>query len=142
MTKMSQEVRKCIVDIAENHTFSVQLEQSSGEDLYEKNLVFRSPFFKSAVFICKVTGISKTTEAFSYLKVAVHPDEFKPELVNSVMGIEDYVNRQSKVNRHHSSNYREGNFPDGIPGKYEPYGKCYKVQNLDVLGALFAGLAG
>jgi hypothetical protein len=142
MTKMSQAVRKLIVDIAENHTFSVQLEQPSGDDLYEKNLVFRSPFFKSAVFICKVTGISQTTGAFSYLKVAVHPDDFKPELVNPVLGVEDYVNRQSKVNRHHNSNYREGSFPDGIPGKYEPYGKCYKVQNLDALEALFAGLAG
>lgn len=141
MKKMSQEVRKCISEIAKDYSFVVQVRRGTDEDIYDKNLMFRSPLYNSAVFISKVTGIANANGDISYLKVAVHPDEFRRELLNPSMGIDDYINRQSKVNRHHSSNYREGRFPNDIPGKNEPYGKCYKVQNLSALSVLFAGLS-
>ena len=140
MANMSDEVRLCILAIAKSKSFFAKVD-NEGADHYDKNLMLQSPNFKSAVFIDKVTGVSKAFGDFSYLKLAVHPDSFKTELVNPAFGVEDYISSQSKVNRHHSSNYRGGNFPNDIPGKNEPYGKCYKVLNLDALATLLAGLA-
>lgn len=140
MANISQEVRQRIVDIAKDKSFTVQL-KSTGADIYDKNLMFQSPFFESAVFIDKVTGITKASGDFSYLKVAVHSDEFKAELINPALGIEECINRVSKVNQHHHSSYREGDFKDDGSGR-EPYAKCYRVHNLSALAALFAGLTG
>lgn len=140
MANMSNEVRLRILAIAKSKTFVAKINNEGG-DHYDKNVMLKSPNFKSAVFIDKVTGVNKTFGDFNYLKVAVHPRYFKAELVNPAFGVEDYINSQSKVNRHHSSNYRGGNFPNDIPGKNEPYGKCYKVMNLDALATLLAGLA-
>lgn len=142
MANMSHEVRQRIVEVAKSKSFEPQLDKSTGQDHYDKNVMLQSPYFKSAVFIDKVTGVSKASGDFSYLKVAVLPELFKAELINPALGIEDYINNLSKVNRHHSSNYRGGQFPDDDPGKNEPYGKCYKVRNLNALATLLAGLAG
>lgn len=141
MANMSNEVRQRILDAARSKSFVATVDHA-GADHYDKNMMFQSPYFKSAVFIDKVTGVSKSSGDFSYLKVAVRPEFFKVELINPALGIEDYISSQSKVNRHHSSNYRGGNFPNDIPGKNEPYGKCYKVRNLKALTTLLAGLAG
>jgi hypothetical protein len=116
MANMSDKVRLCILAIAKSQSFFAKIENEGG-DHYEKNLMFQSPNFKSAVFIDKVTGVDKASGDFSYLKVAVHPSSFKTELINPAFGVEDYISSQSKVNRHHSSNYRGGNFPNDIPGE-------------------------
>lgn len=141
MANMSNEVRERILAIAKSKSFVAKVDRE-GADHYDKNLMLQSPYFKSAVFIDKVTGVSKASGDFSYLKVAVLPELFKVELINSALGIEDYISSQSKENRHHSSNYRGGNFPNDIPGKNEPYGKCYKIRNLNALATLLAALAG
>ena len=141
MAHMSHEVRQGILDVAKSRSF-VAVVDSDGRDHYDKNLMLRSPYFKSVVFIDKVTGVSEVSGDFSYLKVAVLPDLFKAELINARLGVEDCISRQSKTNRHHSSNYRGGNFPNDIRGKHEPYGKCYKALNLNALTELLAGLAG
>jgi hypothetical protein len=137
MAKMSNNTRQRIVDVAQVHGFLVLLED--GNDLYEKNLAFKSNKYPSRVYIHRDIGISATSGDFSYLRVAVHPNSFKSELLASEDGICDYINQQSKANRHHSSNYRD--FPDGIPGKNEPYGMAYKVVSLLALDRLFAGLS-
>lgn len=137
MASMSNDTRSHIIEAAKRGGFSIQL-KVDGTDLYDKNLVFRSGLYESYVIIHRMTGIDQATGSFRYLKVAVHPDSFKPGLINPATGIEDYINAQSKVNRHHGSNYK--NFPANIPGTKEPYGKCYKVFSLDALTALLSGL--
>lgn len=137
MASMSNQTRARIVDVAKSSGFLVQIKPDGG-DVYHKNLLLKSRFYNSAVYIHKETGINKTSGDFSYLKVAVRPGAFREDLVNPALGIEDYINNASKQNRHHSSNYRD--FPVGIPGKKEPYGKCYKVLTLDALTKLLTGL--
>lgn len=137
MASMSNITRKRIVDVASANGFIVET-NADGQDLYDKNLVFRTRALAKRLYINRETGISKTSGEFSYLKVAVHPDEFDLGLVSPVDGIHDYVNIQSKTNRHHSSNYRD--FPAGIPGRGEPYGCCYKVMTLPGLAKLLANL--
>lgn len=139
MAKMSNSTRQRILDVAKAQGFSVELDEK-GDDLYDKNLAFKSAKYPSRVYIHRDTGVSAGSGDFNYLRVAVHPNKFKPELIAPEDGINDYINQQSKENRHHSSNYRD--FPDGIPGKKEPYGKAYKVINLQALAKLFAGLSG
>lgn len=139
MAYLSTEVRQRIINAAKRAGFVVQL-KGDGSDLYDKNLVLSSRFYDSPVFIHKETGINRASSDFSYLKVAVKPVAFRETLVNPRIGIEDYIGLQSKENRHHSSNYC--GFPDGFPGKKEPYGKCYKVRSLDALSSLLAGLSG
>lgn len=139
MSYMSKEVRLRIIEAAKASGFRVQL-KPDGNDLYNKNLVFQSPMYPSPVFVHTETGVSKVSGNFSYLKVAVRPDVFKGDLIDPVTGVEDYISLQSKENRHHSSNYV--GFPDGIAGKVEPYGKCYRVTNLDAFAALLKGLSG
>ena len=139
MANMSMQVRQRIIEAAKRAGFQVQM-KSDGSDLYDRNLVFESHRYSSVVFIHKVTGITNASGDFSYLKVAVKPSTFREDLVSPDLGIEDFINQQSKANRHHSSNYQ--GFPDGIPGKAEPYAKCYKVLSLEALSTLLAGLAG
>lgn len=138
MVLMSNQTRQSIIDVAKGKGFAVQL-KADGTDLYQKNLVFRSgKFGATPIYIHKSRGIDSVSGELNYLKVAVNPDLFNPELVNPSVGIEESINNQSKVNRHHSSNYI--GFPADFIGKAEPYGKCYKVQSLDALGILLAGL--
>lgn len=139
MARMSSQTRQSIIDIAKSQGFFVKL-KSDGTDLYDKNLVFSSGASSaSPIFINKETGISAVSGGVNYLKIAVKPDAFDVGLVNPAHGIEECINRQSKINRHHSSNYI--GFPCDIPGKREPYGKCYEVQNLNALSELLASLA-
>ena len=140
MARMFSQARQNIIDIAQNKGFSVQL-KGDGTDLYVKNLMFRSSDYSaSPIFIHKETGMSAGAGEFDYLKVAVKPEAFNAALINSALGIEESINRQSKINRHHSSNYV--GFPAGVPGKREPYGKCYEVKDLIALSKLLAGLSG
>jgi hypothetical protein len=140
MARKSSQARQNIIDIAQSKGFSVQL-KPDGTDLYDKNLMFRSSNYSaSPIFIHKETGMSAVSGEFNYLKVAVKPEAFNAALINSALGIEESINRQSKINRHHSSNYV--GFPAGVPGKREPYGKCYEVQNLNALSELLVGLTG
>lgn len=139
MARMSSQTRQNIIVTAKSKGFFVKL-KSDGTDLYDKNLVFTSGAFSaSPVYVSKETGIGSVSGEINYLKVAVKPDAFVASLVNPAQGIEERINRQSKINRHHSSNYV--GFPCGIPGKHEPYGKCYEVQNLNAFSVLLAGLA-
>jgi hypothetical protein len=138
MAHMSNETRQSIIEVAKSNGFPVQL-KSDGTDLYDKNLVFRSlAYGKSPIFIHKQTGMSPASGEFNFLKVAIKPEAFDAALVNPALGIGESINRQSKINRHHSSNYV--GFPTGVPGKREPYGKCYEVQSLSALSELLAGL--
>jgi hypothetical protein len=139
MANMSMQARQRIIDAAKRAGFLIQV-KSDGSDLYDRNLVFESQSYCSRVFIHKVTGVTKASGDFTYLKVAVKPSAFREDLVSPRLGIEDFINQQSKANRHHSSNYQ--GFPADIPGKAEPYGKCYKVFSLDALSTLLAGLVG
>lgn len=138
MTNMSNETRECIIQVAKDNGVLIELD-AEGHDLYAKNLVFRTRALKHRIYIHRVTGISATSGNFSYLKVAVHPSEFRHELICPRSGILNYISKQSNANRHHSSNYRD--FPKGIPGNSEPYGSCYKVTTLPALGVLMAGLS-
>jgi len=140
MARISSKTRQSIIDTAKSKGFFVK-QKSDGTDLYDKNLVFTSGAFSaSPVYISKETGISSVSGEINYLKLAVMPDAFNVALVNPAQGIKESINRQSKTNRHHSSNYV--GFPSGIPGKHEPYGKCYEVQDLNALSVLLDGLAG
>lgn len=138
MANMSDKTRACIIQVAKDNGFLIELD-AEGHDLYDKNLVFRSRALRHRLYIHRTTGISPTSGDFSYLKVAVHPNEFRSELACARSGIFEYLNKQSNANRHHSSNYRD--YPKGIPGKSEPYGTCYKVTTLPALGLLMAGLS-
>ena len=138
MASMSNITRKRIVDVALSNGFSVET-KPDGQDLYVRNLVFRTDALAKRLYIHRETGINMASGEFSYLKVAVHPNEFNHGLISPRARIFNYVNARSKANRHHSSNYLD--FPTGIPEQDEPYGCCYKVMTLPGLAALFAGLS-
>lgn len=138
MRHMSETTRQEIIKIARRRGFAVQL-KSDGKDLYDKNLVLRSARFSATpVYIHKVIGMTVLSASFNYLKVAVKPDDFVETLVHPDAGIAESINKQKKVNRHHSSNYV--GFPFGISDRHEPYGKCYQVRDLVALDRLFEGL--
>jgi hypothetical protein len=132
---MNEATRNRIVAAAEAEDFHVQLKDGH-YDLYDKNLVFKSKYYGSLVFIHRVTGIDAGSGNPNYLKVAVHPDLFRADLIDPNIGIYDCLNARSKTNRHSSSNYV--GFPV-FAGNEEPCGKCYKI-DLEALGSLLKGL--
>jgi hypothetical protein len=132
---MNSETRKQIIDLADACGFTVRLKEDK-TDLYDKNLIFRSKAYASDVYVNKVNGISDISGTFRYLKVAVHPFHFRPELVSAHTGIEEDLNRRTGVNLHSSSNYSD--FPHYKSNK-EPCGKCYKVGSLAALQSLLQG---
>ncbi len=138
MSNLNSQTRQRIIDTCLKNGFAVQL-KADGSDLYEKNLVVKSNRYPSRVFIHTETGISKVSGDFTFLKIAVHPDSFKEELVNPALGIESLLNKQTKHNLFSSSNYVE--FPRFERNK-EPCGKCYKLDGLIALKKLLIGLQG
>jgi hypothetical protein len=136
MAKMNDKTRSQIVAACKKHGFRV-LVKPDGRDNYEKNLMLRSADYKSVVFIHRDTGINDTGD-INYLKVAVHPSHFSSAVIDPTAGIEDFINNQTKINQHFSSNYID--FPMQL-GKAEPYGKCYKVSGLLSLEILLRGLS-
>jgi hypothetical protein len=136
---MSEKTRQDVIEIAHSKGFLIQLTPDAN-DLYVKNLVFRSSKFSaSPLIIDKVVGMGGVSGDFKYLKVAVHPDCFVETLVQPEKGVDESINRQSKINRHHSSNYV--GFPNQNSGKHEPFGKCYVVRDLRALEFLLGGLS-
>jgi hypothetical protein len=135
MAKMNDKTRTQIVKACKKHGFSVLL-KPDGSDNYTKNLMFRSGEYKSDIFIHRDTGIN-TTGDMSYLKIAVHPSHFNSTVIDPAAGIEDFINNQTKINQHFSSNYID--FPTQH-GKAEPHGKCYKVNGILSLERLLFGL--
>lgn len=136
MASMNNTTRQKIIDVAARQGFSAQL-KADGTDLYDKNLVFQCNRYPSRVFIDRETGIKKDSGDPNYLKVAVHPDHFRKEVIDPETGIEDNLNRRSKINLHASSNYV------GFPvfnSNNEPCGQCYKVIDLIALEKLLKGL--
>lgn len=133
---MNNATRKAIIDIASSQGFNVLL-KADGTDLYDKNLVFKSRSYPSQVFINRETGIIKTSGEASYLKVAVHPTHFRKEVIDPENGIEDNLNKRTKINRHSSSNYV--GFPV-FSGNNEPCGQSYKVTGFPALERLLKGL--
>lgn len=132
---MNSETRKSVVEICERQGFSVQL-KSDGNDLYQKNLVFKSKQDDSKVVIRKDTGINAAGN-LGYLKFAVHPENFRVNAINPAKGIEEFLNNKTKINRHSSSNYAD--FPT-YEGNTEPCAKCYKVKSLIALESLLIDL--
>lgn len=137
MNKISGAVRETVINIAHKAGFSVVL-KSDGSDEYVKNLMFRMPYSKHYLFIDK-EGIAVNTEGMPRaFQVAVHPDEFREELIEPSFGIKELLNRRTKQNLFSSSNYR--GFPH-YPGNKEPCGKCYRVESFAALERLLTKLA-
>jgi hypothetical protein len=133
---MNDCVRGKAVEAAEASGFQAVL-RTDGSDEYIKNLMFRSPNNKHAVFIDKVTAMNTAGEP-SYFMVVVHPEVFSDSLIDPTHGIEEHINHRTKQNLFSSSNYR--GFPN-CPGRNEPCGQCYRAQDISALRRLFAGLA-
>ena len=133
---MNDRVRGEAIEAAKAVGFHAVL-RADGSDEYVKNLMFRSPNSKHAVFIDKDTAMNTEGES-SYFMVAVHPEVFSDSLIDPAQGIEEHINRRTKQNLFSSSNYR--GFPN-CPGRKEPCGKCYRAQDIAALRRLFSGLA-
>lgn len=135
MAKMNNETRTNIINICKDTGFSISL-KATGIDLYDKVLAFKSNRFPSTIYIDRNIGIS-TSGDINYLKIALHPNDFKESAINSEEGIEENLNNITKVNIHSSSNYK------GFPvyeRNAEPCAKCYKVSGLIALGKLLSSL--
>lgn len=135
MARMNSETRKNVIEICNRQGFSVQL-KPDGNDLYHKNLAFKSEHYASKVVIRKDTGINAAGN-LGYLKFAVHPNHFREDAINPTKGIEEFLNNITKINRHSSSNYAD--FPT-YEGNIEPCAKCYKVKSLIALESLLIDL--
>lgn len=138
MSKLiSDSARQHLVDIAVDAGYEVQL-KPDGSDVYNKVLMFRAPGLDNYLYIHKDVGIS-TGGNPNYIVVAVHPAEFRPELVDAPHGISERINQQTGNNLFAHSNYR------GFPyytGHDQPCAKCYRVETHDALAALLKALNG
>lgn len=134
---ISQSARQRIVDIAENAGYRVQLKQD-GSDVYNKVLMFRAPGLENYLYIHKDVGINKAGDS-NYIVVAVHPGEFRSELVDSTHGIQERINTKTGKNLFAHSNYR--GYPYTTVGT-QPYAKCYRVEDHGALATLLKALNG
>lgn len=133
--KMPSILRQKIIEIARAHGFEPEA-RDNGNDLYDKLIILNSARYPSQVKIDKVTGFTQSGE-LRYLKVAVHPDHYRPELENPLSGIRAAINRQTGKNRHSHSGY--AGFPI-MEGNDQPIGMAYHLDTLDALGNLLSGL--
>lgn len=133
--KISDKIREKITSIAELAEFSIQLKED-GSDVYVKNLMFSSDHLVSYLYIRKDVQTNDAGEP-DYLQIAIHPDDFRLDLIDPTNGIEELINRKTGKNLFCSSNYR--GFPL-YPDSKEPCGKCYRVKDYQALALLFKGL--
>jgi ASCH domain len=136
MANMKASTRSDIVTIAMESGFAV-LAGANREDLFEKLITLSHLGLRSRICLDKNTGISKSGE-IGYLKVAMHPGEYRDDLESGLEGISAAINRKTGANLHSHSGYQ--GFPYGEANN-EPVGKAYKVANLDALRHLFQRLA-
>lgn len=134
--KIPSMLRQQIIKIARAHGFEPVV-RDNDNDLYDKLITLNSARYPSQVKIDKVTGFTQSGE-LRYLKVAVHPDHYRPELENSLFGIRAAINRQTGKNRHSHSGY--AGFPI-MEGNDQPIGMAYQLDTLDALANLLSGLA-
>lgn len=135
MFNMSTATRESIIKLASKHGFEL-VKKSDGEDLYVKLLTFRHRMLKSNIHLDKVTGISKAGE-ISFLKVAVHPEEYNKNLESYKVGIAPAINRDTKLNLHAHTGYR--GFPN-TDGYKSPVAMAYQINDLETLDKLLEGL--
>lgn len=135
-TLISEKARQRIVDIARDSGFLVQL-KSDGSDNYVKNLMFKVRALKNPLYIRKDVATNATGEP-EYMQIAVHPNEFRQDLVAPAHGINEMRNKRTGVNLFSSSNYR--GFPH-FPSNNEPCGKCYRVDDYPALAKLLQGIS-
>ena len=134
---MSAQVRTTVIDIARKSGFPPVL-KSDGSDEYVKNLMFRMPYSHHFLFVRKEGITTDSVGIPHYFQVVVHPEEFRPDLIEPTHSVHELVNRRTKQNLTPSSNYR--GFPN-FPGYKVPCGKGYRVDNFVALERLFTSLA-
>lgn len=134
---MNDKTRESIIDVCKKQGFNVILKETGKEDRYVKVLKFESASSSPPIYIDKCIGISALSGDIDYLKVALHPNQFKESLINKEAGIEECLNKRTKINRHSNSNYLS--FPV-YKGNKEPCAKCYKVSDVFSLEKLLKGL--
>jgi hypothetical protein len=135
--KMSEATRNRVISIASKAGFAAVL-KPDGSDEYVKHIMLRSPGNRHCVFVRKVGITTGADGEPRYFQVAVHPEQYRPDLVDSAHGIEESMNRRTKQNLFPSSNYR--GFPS-YPNYESPCGKCYRAADLSALQHLMNGLA-
>jgi hypothetical protein len=136
MAKMLESTRRTIMALAEESGFVTEVAED-GKDIYDKLITLHSPSYSSAVKIDKVTGFS-ASGTLKYLKVAVDPVHYHPELEDRQLGIMPAINQKTKVHLHSHSGYQ--GFLLGESNE-EPVGKAYRVDNLDALRILLNRLS-
>ncbi len=134
--QLSEKSRQRIIQIAGQAGFEVKL-TADGSDIYHKVIMLDSPFLQHHLYIHKDVGVNAAGNA-SYIVVAVHPDEFRTDILDSNAGIQERINQQTGENLFLHSAYR--GFPNSPHGN-EPAGKCYRLRNNSALATLLEKLA-
>lgn len=137
MNRMNERTRNKVIEIARRAGFVVQL-KPNGDDLYEKNMVFRHGGIKQTVYVRKDRGMDSDGDAKEYI-VAIHPDFFRDEFSNSARGYARITNRRTGRYIFASSNYTD------FPYCENPQQRCgqhIKADSDIALAELFTLLAG
>lgn len=132
-TKMPGSTYQQIITAAK--PFGWRVDMVDGRDRYKKLVTLKKK--EKVVCIDQDVGFSGQGE-LKYLKVAVHPEEFKPGLVDPVNGITELINRVSKKNWFHHSGY--DSFLH-VGGGQEPAAMAYRVSDINALERLLRGAA-
>ncbi len=120
-TKMPRTTRNHIVEAGARSGWRVELREN--EDLYKKLITLK----KSGKTICvdKDVGFTAAGE-LKYLKVAIHPDEYRVARINAGAGVEAMVNRTTGKNWFQHSGYSSFS---AVGDTGEPAAMAYKVRD-------------
>lgn len=123
-TKMPRSIYEQILALVKPLGWMVDVRD--GRDRYKKLVTLRRN--GKVVCIDQDVGFSGQGD-LKYLKVAVHPEHFDPEL-ESLAGVSELINRNLKQNWFHHSGYQS--FPH-VGDEKEPAAMAYRVSGTKAL---------